>query len=94
MNPKHLALAKQELSALLTEGLIEPISSLWACEAFYVNKHAEQIRGKLRLMINYQDLNHFLAAEKFHLPNKGALFYQLSNAKVFSNLILKRDFGK
>ena len=43
MNPKHLALAKQEISTLLTEGLIEPTSSPRACEAFYVNKHAEQI---------------------------------------------------
>ena len=45
MNPKHLALAKQELYTLLSEGLIEPIASPWACEAFYVNKHAEQIQG-------------------------------------------------
>lgn len=28
-----------------------------ACEAFYVNKRSEQIRGKLRLVINYQPLN-------------------------------------
>ena len=43
MNPEHLALATQELSTLLFEGLIEPTTSHWACEAFYVNKHAEQV---------------------------------------------------
>ena len=43
MNPDHLALAKQELTTLLSEGLIEPITSPWACEAFYVNKHSEQV---------------------------------------------------
>ena len=43
MNPEHLALATQELSTLLSEGLIEPTTSPWACEAFYVNKHAEQV---------------------------------------------------
>ena len=53
MNPEHLALATQELSTLLAEGLIEPTTSPWACEAFYVNKHAKQVRGKLRLVINY-----------------------------------------
>ena len=74
MNPEHLALAKQEISTLLTEGLIEPTSSPRACEAFYVNKHAEQIQEKLRLVINYQDRNHFLADDKFPLPNKSALF--------------------
>ena len=43
MNPDHLALAKQELTTLLSEGLIEPTTSSWACEAFYVNKHSEQV---------------------------------------------------
>ena len=77
MNPEHLALATQELSTLLAEGLIEPTTSPWACEASYVNKHAEQVRGKLRLVINYQDLNHFLVDDKFPLPNKNALFQHL-----------------
>ena len=44
MNPEHLALAKQEISTLLTEELIEPTSSPCACEAFYVNKHVQQLR--------------------------------------------------
>ena len=92
MNPEHLALAKQEISTLLTEGLIEPISSLWACEAFYVNKHAEQIRGKLRLVINYQDFNHLLADDKFPLPNRSAIFQHLSNAQVFSKFAIKAGF--
>ena len=92
MNPEHLTLATQELSTLLFEGLIEPTTFPWACEAFYVNKHAEQVRGKLRLVINYQDFNHFLADDKFPLPNKSALFQYLSNAKVFSKFDLKVGF--
>ena len=44
MNLEHLNLAKQELSTLLSEGLIEPTTSPWACEAFYVNKHFDQVR--------------------------------------------------
>ena len=91
MNPDHFTLAKQELSTLLSEGLIEPTSP-WAYEAFYVNKHAEQVRGKLILVSNYQDLNHFLADDKFPLPNKTALFQHLSNAKVFSKFDLKVGF--
>ena len=92
INPEHLALATQELSTLLSEGLIEPTTSPWACEAFYVNKHAEQVRGKLRLVINYQDLNHLLADDKFPLPNKSAIFQHLSNVKVFSKFDLKAGF--
>ena len=92
MNPEHLTLATQELFTLLAEDLIEPTTSPWACEAFYVNKHAEQVRDRLRLVINYQDLNHFLADDKFPLPNKSALFQHLSNAKVFSKFDLKARF--
>ena len=92
MNLEHLALAKQELSTLLSEGHIEPTTSSWACEAFYVNKHAEKIRGKLKLVINYQDLNHFLADDKFPLPNKNAFFQHPSNTKVFSKFDFKARF--
>ena len=92
MNPKHLALAKQELSTLLLEGLIEHTTFLWACEAFYVNKHAKWIRGKLRLVINYQVINHFLADDKFPLLNKSAFFQHPSNTKVFSKFDLKEGF--
>ena len=92
MNPEHLVLAKQELSNLLLEGLIEPITTLWACDAFYVNKHAEKIREKLKLVINYQDLNHFLVDDKFPLPNKSALFQHLLNVKVFSKFDFKVGF--
>ena len=35
------------ISTLLSEGLIEPTASPWSCEAFYVNKHAEQVPSRL-----------------------------------------------
>ncbi|GKC39552.1 putative zinc finger, CCHC-type containing protein, partial [Tanacetum coccineum] len=59
---------------LVSQGIIEPTTSPWACEAFYVNKRSEQVRGKLRLVINYQPLNHFLADDKFPLPQKNSCF--------------------
>ena len=93
MNPEHLALAKQELSTLLSKCLIEPTDSPWACKAFYINEHAEQVRGKLKLVINYQDLNHFLTNDKFSLPNKSAFFQHLSNAKVLSKFDLKAGYS-
>ncbi|XP_043687703.1 uncharacterized protein LOC122638919 [Telopea speciosissima] len=92
MNPHHLALAQEEVTLLQTQGLIEPTSSPWACEAFYVNKRAEQTRGKLRLVINYQPLNAFLADDKFPLPTRPALMLQLSTATIFSKFDLKARF--
>ena len=41
MSPSDLLLAKQEYSQLLQQGLIEPIDSDWACQAFYVEKRSE-----------------------------------------------------
>ena len=40
MNPDHYQLALQEVAQLQQEGLIEPTTSQWACEAFYVIKRA------------------------------------------------------
>lgn len=68
MNPDHLVLARKECHELTSHGLIEESQSSWACEAFYVNKRAEQARGKLRLVINYQPLNKYLEDIKFPLP--------------------------
>ncbi|MED6191253.1 hypothetical protein PIB30_114337, partial [Stylosanthes scabra] len=42
MNPDDLKLAKEECAALLAQGLIEPTTSNWACQAFYVEKRSEQ----------------------------------------------------
>ncbi|KAK9010365.1 hypothetical protein V6N11_036876 [Hibiscus sabdariffa] len=91
MNPEHQKLAEAECNDLLQQGLIEPSDSQWACEAFYVNKRSEQARGKLRLVINYQPLNHFLLDDKLPLPNKNALFSSLAKAQVLSKFDLKAD---
>mgnify|MGYP004479530817 FL=1 len=92
MNPDHLKLAIEECAQLQSQGLIEPTTSSWACEAFYVNKRAEQTRGKLRLVINYKPLNKFLADDKFPLPNRKTLFANLSHAQIFSKFDLKAGF--
>ena len=68
MKPEELELAHKEWQQLLSEGLIEETVSQLACQAFYVNKRSEQQRGKKRLVINYQPLNHFLQDDKFPLP--------------------------
>ena len=92
MNPDHYQLALEECDQLVAQNIIEPTSSPWACEAFYVNKRSEQVRGKLRLVTNYQPLNNFLADDKFPLPQKKSLFQHLANAKVLSKFDLKSGF--
>ena len=60
MNIEDTDLCRKEIQELLEKGLIEKTNSPWACQAFYVNKHSEQKRGKKRLVINYQPLNKVL----------------------------------
>ncbi|KAH9649410.1 hypothetical protein KPL70_025977 [Citrus sinensis] len=81
-----------ECAELLAQGLIEPTTSPWACQAFYVNKRAETLRGKKRLVIDYQPLNQFLQDDKFPLPRKNSIFTYLQNARIFSKFDLKSGF--
>ncbi|KAH9769835.1 hypothetical protein KPL71_012160 [Citrus sinensis] len=89
MSPSDLLLTQQEYSQLLAQGLIEPTSSQWACQAFYVEKHSEIVRGKKRLVIDYQPLNMFLQDDKFPLPRRQSMFTFLKNAQIFSKFDLK-----
>lgn len=92
MAPDLYLQAVKELKNLQAEQLIEPTTSSWACEAFYVNKQAEQNRGKLRLVVNYQPLNHFLADSKFPLPQRADMFQRIRDARIFSKFDLKSGF--
>ncbi|GJS27311.1 putative reverse transcriptase domain, viral movement protein [Tanacetum coccineum] len=83
---------EKECEQLVSQGIIEPTTSPWACEAFYLNKRSEQVRGKLRLVINYQPLNHFLADDKFALPQKKSLFQHLADARILFKFDLKSGF--
>lgn len=46
------------------------------------------------MIINYQPINHFLADDKFPIPNKVSLFQHLSYVRIFSKFYLKVRFGK
>ena len=92
MPHSDLLLAKQECDQLLQQGLIEPTTSDWACQAFYVEKRSELVQGKKRLVIDYQPLNAFLRDEKFPLLKIQSLFVHLQDAKIFSKFDLKAGF--
>ncbi|KAH9671268.1 hypothetical protein KPL70_017299 [Citrus sinensis] len=64
----------------------------WACQAFYVEKRSELVRGKKRLVIDYQPLNNFLKDDKFPLPKIQTLFVHLQGARIFSKFDLKAGF--
>ncbi|KAH9649287.1 hypothetical protein KPL70_025929 [Citrus sinensis] len=92
MSPSDLLLTKQECSQLLQKGLIESTDSDWACQAFYVEKRSELVRGKKRLVIDYQPLNSFLKDDKFPLLKIQTLFVHFQGARIFSKFDLKAGF--
>ena len=92
MPPFDLSLANQECDQLFRQGLIEPTTSDWACQAFYVEKMSKLVQGKKILVIDYQPLNAFLRDEKFPLPKIQSLFVHLQDAKIFSKFNLKAGF--
>ncbi|WVY95147.1 hypothetical protein V8G54_034235 [Vigna mungo] len=92
MTPSDLQLARQECQELLTQGLIEPTHSNWACQAFYVEKRSERVRGKKRLLIDYKPLNHFLQDDKFPIPKASSLPILLKESNMFSKFDLKSGF--
>ncbi|RDX86622.1 hypothetical protein CR513_32028, partial [Mucuna pruriens] len=94
MSPSHLLLAKQECLELLKQGLIEPTQSNWACQAFYVEKRSERLRGKKRLVIDYKPLNHFLQDDKFPIPKASSLPILLRESNIFSKFDLKSGFWR
>jgi len=92
MNPEHLVAAHKKCSKWLQQSLIEIFNSQWAYEAFYIKKRAEQNRGKIQLIINYQPLNLFLQGDKFPLPSRNSLFTGLFKAHIYSKFDLKAGF--
>ncbi|RDX80470.1 hypothetical protein CR513_38977, partial [Mucuna pruriens] len=92
MTPSDLLLARQECQELLRQGLIEPTQSNWACQAFYVEKRSEKLRGKKRLVIDYKPLNHFLQDDKFPIPKASSLLVLIKESNVFSKFDLKSGF--
>ncbi|RDY09252.1 hypothetical protein CR513_06399, partial [Mucuna pruriens] len=94
MTPSNLLLARQECHELLRQGLIEPTQSNWACQAFYVEKRSEKLRGKKRLVIDYKPLNHFLQDDKFPILKASSLPVLLKKSNIFSKFDLKYGFWK
>ena len=92
MHHNHQQWKEQELFQLKDQGIIEETKSPWAYQAFYINKRLEQVKGKLRVVIDYMSLNLFLANMKFLLLRREVLLQKLLDAKIFSKFDLKAGF--
>ena len=66
MPPTLLKQANDKCDQLVEQGVVSTTNSPWACKPFNVNNRAEQVRGKLRLVIKYKPLNHTCITLNFH----------------------------
>lgn len=79
----------EELEGL---GLIRTTESPWSFPSFMVRNHAEILRGKARMVINYRPLNDAVRKNAYRLPNKELLFLQLRDCKWFTKFDCKSGF--
>jgi hypothetical protein len=89
MPPNKLAELKKQSQELLKKGLIQPITSDWACPALFVKKKKE---GTLRMCVDYRALNVVTIKNKYPLPRIDILFDQLVKARVFSKIDLRSGY--
>ena len=67
----------KQIKELLEKGLIQNSKSPHTSPAFMVRNHAEEKRGKARMVINYKKPNDNTVFDGYYIPNK----------TVFSNRI-------
>ena len=85
MTPVELKELKLQLQELLEKGLIHPSVSPWGAQVLFVKKKD----GKLRLCVDYRQLNKMTVKNKYLLPRIDDLFNQLKGVSVFSNIDLR-----
>ncbi|KAK3184722.1 hypothetical protein Dsin_032008 [Dipteronia sinensis] len=81
-----------QISELLQQNLISKSTAPHRSAAFMVRNHAEQIRGKARMVINYKRLNDNTYTDAYDIPTKELLMLRISNAKYFSKFDCKSGF--
>ncbi|GKB85333.1 putative reverse transcriptase domain, viral movement protein [Tanacetum coccineum] len=91
MNPGHYQLAKEECEQLVSQGIIEPTTSPWACEAFFMLiREVNMFEENGWLLITHS--NPFLSDINSYSPEE-ILISALGNAKGLSKCDLKLGFA-
>ena len=73
---------------MLDKGFIRPSTSPWGAPVLFVKKKD----GRLRLCIDYRELNKVTVKNKYPLPRIDDLFDQLQGAQYFSKIDLRSGY--
>ncbi|KAL0293506.1 UNVERIFIED_CONTAM: Retrovirus-related Pol polyprotein from transposon.6 [Sesamum radiatum] len=88
MAPSELKELKKQLEELLDKGFIRPSISPWGAPVLFVKKKD----GRMRLYIDYRQLNRITIKNKYPLPRIDDLLDQLKGATVFSKIDLRSGY--
>lgn len=91
-NPEDKEEFNKQINELLKLKLIQPSKSPHSSPAFMVRNHAEIVRGKARMVINYKKLNSNTIFDGYFLPHKESLINWTKNKKIFSKFDCKSGF--
>ena len=84
MSTLELVELKLQLKEMLDKGYIRPSVSSWVTSVLFVKKKD----GRLRLCIDFRQLNKVTVKNKYPLPRIDDLFDQVQGARVFSKIDL------
>lgn len=80
---------KKKIEELLKLRLIEPSASHYSCSAFLVHNHSKIVRGKARMVINYNPLNAITQSFHYPLPCQEVIMQKIQKSKIFSKFNMK-----
>ncbi|KAL6144955.1 hypothetical protein ACLB2K_055644 [Fragaria x ananassa] len=83
---------ENQIQELLKKKLIRLSNSPHHAPAFLVRNHAEQLRGKARMMIDYRDVNKKTVKDGYQIAQVRVLINRLKGAKIFSKFDVKSGF--
>ena len=84
-----LVAMKEQVSELIEKGWIQPSSSPWAAPILFVAKDGGT---KLRLCVDFRDLNALTKKDAFPLPRLDLSLHKAAHAAIFSKLDLASGF--
>ena len=88
MAPTELKELKEQLQELFHKGFNRPSISPWGALVLFVKKND----GRIRLCIDYRELNKMTICNRYPLPSIDDLFDKLKGAQVFSKIDLKYGY--
>ncbi|XP_074283159.1 uncharacterized protein LOC141607704 [Silene latifolia] len=88
MGPKELEELKKQLEELLDKGYVRPSVSPWGAPVLFVKKKY----GRMRLCIDYREMNNVTIQNRYPLPRIDDLFDQLSRSGIFSKIDLRSGY--